>query len=306
MGIDVGYGLSVEQAKQTIDKVSSYTNFFVLGNYGLSMNITQLNETLQYAYDKGMYFMSYPPPLYSRTLNITLEWLNYTREQWGNHLVGFLYPYEDEPGGHQLDMVSDQDRPVDVIQKTSYADAEQQFVNSTWFKYMNQTRSLVGYPLFTSDYALYWFDYKGGYDGVFAEFGWNYSRQINVALCRGAAPCRTKMGRNNHFHLHYPRTWSQGQTLRRLSLWYNNGAKYIIVLDTNENWTAGALQKNIQALQDFWQYATSHPTNYPVYEESRMFCQKAMIWLSSRQTQFGASGAQRNRGSKQHSVSLML
>jgi hypothetical protein len=31
------------------------------------------------------------------------------------------------------------------------------------------------YTLFTSDYALHWWDYQGGYDAVFAELGWNYT-----------------------------------------------------------------------------------------------------------------------------------
>ncbi len=39
----------------------------------------------------------------------------------------------------------------------------------------------------TSDYALYWFDYKAGYDLVLSEFGWNHSRMLNVALSRSAA-----------------------------------------------------------------------------------------------------------------------
>jgi len=29
---------------------------------------------------------------------------------------------------------------------------------------------------FTSDYALYWFDYLAGYDVLFAQFGWNFAR----------------------------------------------------------------------------------------------------------------------------------
>ena len=45
---------------------------------------------------------------------------------------------------------------------------------------------------YTSDYALYWFDYKAGYDTVFTEFGWNNSRQMDIALCRGAATVKGK------------------------------------------------------------------------------------------------------------------
>ena len=46
--------------------------------------------------------------------------------------------------------------------------------------------------LFTADYALYWFDYKAGYDVLSREFGWNHSRLLNLALCRGAASVQGK------------------------------------------------------------------------------------------------------------------
>jgi hypothetical protein len=270
VGIDVGYGINAQEAKQVINQVCNYTNFFVLGNYGLSLNITQLNETLQYAYDKGMYFMSYPPSRYGRSANVSLEWLNYTREHWGNHLVGFLYPYEDEPGGHQLDRYPGQYRPVDVMQNTSYVDAEQQYIEAGWFLDLNQTKNFMSYPLFTSDYALYWFDYKGGYDGLFAEFGWNYSRQINVALCRGAATMQNKEWGViiTYTYTHPPYMESGDQLYEDLVYAYENGAKYIVVLDTNENWTNGALtEEHYQALQHFWEYTKSHPRQtYPVYE----------------------------------------
>ena len=35
-------------------------------------------------------------------------------------------------------------------------------------------------PVFTSDYALYWFDYLAGFDGVFVELGWNHSRTQQI------------------------------------------------------------------------------------------------------------------------------
>ncbi len=41
--------------------------------------------------------------------------------------------------------------------------------------------------IFTSDYGLYWFDYKSNYTTVFGEFVGNQSRQRIIALDRGAA-----------------------------------------------------------------------------------------------------------------------
>ena len=66
-------------------------------------------------------------------------------------------------------------------------------------RYLLGTHSIVNnfayptqYPLFASDYAFYWYDYQVGYDTIFAEFGSNYSQQLNVALCRGAATVQNK------------------------------------------------------------------------------------------------------------------
>jgi hypothetical protein len=45
---------------------------------------------------------------------------------------------------------------------------------------------------FTSDYVLYWFDYLGGYDVVFAQLGWNDTLAKNIGLIRGAAQMQNK------------------------------------------------------------------------------------------------------------------
>ncbi len=264
VGIDMGYGTDVAGTKRLIDQVSNFTNFFILGTYAFSNNLTQLNDTLQYAYDKGMYFMSFPPPLYSRNFTVpqaTQEWLNYTKANWGNRYVGFLYPYEDEPGGHQLDN-SGKYLVVPNMTAVDWVDATDQYINSMWYWDLNRTKSITGYPLFTSDYALYYFDYKGGYDGIFAEYNWNYSRQLTTSLIRGAA---TTLGKQWGVIITYtkpPFLQTGNQLYFDMVDAYDSGAKYIVVLDTNENWTAGTLTpEHFQAIQQFWEYAQTHPRN---------------------------------------------
>jgi hypothetical protein len=128
----------------------------------------------------------------------------------------------------------------------------------------------LGYPLFTSDYALYWFDYKGGYDGLFAEFGWNYSTQINVALCRGAATVQNKQWGVviTYTYTHPPYMEPAADLYKDMIYAYDNGAKYIIVLDTNEDWSGGCLtEEHFQAIRDFWEYIKNNPRKqYPVTE----------------------------------------
>jgi hypothetical protein len=116
--------------------------------------------------------------------------------------------------------------------------------------------------LFTSDYALYWFDYKAGYDVLLAQFGWNYSRQLNVALCRGAATMQNKdWGVIITWTYTEPPYIESGEELYKdLILAYENGAKYIVVSDWNENYTQGILkEEHLNALKQFWRYVQDNP-----------------------------------------------
>jgi hypothetical protein len=253
VGIDAAYE-NMEETKQMIDEVSSYTNLFILGCTGITENYTRLDEMCQYIYDKGMYFMIYreyrAPPT---------DWLEEAKANWGDRFLGF-YVY-DEVGGWQLDFIGHRVVP----DAENYTDAANQFVGHMswildWYKgsYTNST----GYPLFTSDYALYWFDYKGGYNTVFAQLGWNYSRQLNFALCRGAATMQEKdWGAIVTWTYTNPPYLESGLELfKDLMLAYENGAKYIVVFDSNENYTHGTLEKEqLVALRAFWHYAQNNP-----------------------------------------------
>ena len=270
VGIDAAYE-DMEEVKQLIDETSSYTNLFILGctgiteNFilgrtGITENFTKLNEMCQYIYDKDMYFIVYREHFAPGT-----EWLEEAKAKWGDRFLGF-YAY-DEAGGWQLDL-----QELRVVEDAeNYTDAANQFVAVMsrilyWYtlSYTNSTR----FPLFTSDYALYWFDYKAGYDTIFAEFGWNYSRQLNVALCRGAATMHDRdWGAIVTWTYDNPPYIGSGKELYRdLILAYKNGAKYIIVFDTNENYTHGILEKeHLEALRRFWHYVQNNPRNsFPI------------------------------------------
>jgi hypothetical protein len=121
-------------------------------------------------------------------------------------------------------------------------------------------------PLMTSDYALYEFDYRAGYDVVLAELAWYHSRPINIALCRGAA---TAHGKDWGVMITYtydnpPYLASGPQIYDDLVLAYQNGAKYFMVFDYAKdpvtNVTHGILQQeHLDALQQFWQYVKHNP-----------------------------------------------
>jgi hypothetical protein len=121
-------------------------------------------------------------------------------------------------------------------------------------------------PLMTSDYALYEFDYKAGYDVMLAELAWNHSRPINIALCRGAATAHGKdWGVMITYTYDTPPYLASGQQIYKdLVLAYQNGAKYFMVFDYAKdpvtNVTHGILQQeHLDALQQFWQYVKHNP-----------------------------------------------
>ena len=87
---------------------------------------------------------------------------------------------------------------------------------------------------FTSDYGLYWFDYKAGYYVVFAELGGNNgSRQLPISLCRGAATSQGKeWGVMITTRFYDGRILESGPELYDdLVLGYNSGAKVAVVFD---------------------------------------------------------------------------
>ncbi len=257
-----------ETAKALIDEVGGYTNLFVSGSTLISSNGYWLNEAFQYAYDRGLYFVSFPPwgngyPGGNTTL---VDWFTYAHETWGNHLLGFLVPGIDEPAGKQLDGTS----PgwLHVASATDYTDAALQFKSVLGLQ-LDRIRegkasilNTTVYSLFTCDYALYQFDYNAGFDVVFAEFGWNYSRQLNVALCRGAATTQNKdWGAIISWTYTVPPYIESGEELYNdLVTAYDNGAKYITIFDSNKEYTESILQpEHLSAMQQFWQYIQSNP-----------------------------------------------
>gem|GEM_PF-451158 len=264
VGIDISYG-DVAEAKAVIDQVSSFTNLIVIGTSKITWYPNKLNETFNYAYNKGLSFISLPPALADRIFNASAqfvtrsEWYAYARSTWGDRLLGFYYL--DEPGGRQQDLNRTWTGNL-TADGSSYTDAAYRFTETVSLNLEHSRRNATSYKAFTADYSLYWFDYEAGYDTVFAEFGWNYSRQLNVALCRGAATLHNKeWGAIMSWTYTAPPYIESGEELYNdMVLAYENGAKYILVFDGNEGWTGGILkEEHLAAMRRFWDYVQENP-----------------------------------------------
>jgi hypothetical protein len=265
VGIDVAYD-NVTSLKERVDEVKAYTNFFVIGSSGITTDEATLNDVCQYLNDSGLHFATYTHTTNDSNTNIPFnqsEWINYAKQRWSDNFLG-LYAY-DEPGGHQIDHVKN----FTLITKAdNYSDAANKYVE-------NLTRILSEYkiydlPLLTSDYALYEFDYRGGYDVVLAEYAWNDSRPLVTALCRGAATMHNKEWGVTITYTytntapHGPYLASGTQIYQDMVTAYENGAQYIVVFDYAKdpvtNVTFDILKpEHLYAMQRFWQYAKEHP-----------------------------------------------
>ena len=259
-GVDAAYD-NMESLKKRVDEVKGYTNFFIIGSYGITFDETKVNEMGQYVYDNGLSFAVFAHT--NRDSDILLnqsEWSSYARDRWGERFWG-LYAY-DEPGGHQID--SD---PIFMAVKgaDNYSDAADKFISKLRDDALLDFLPLDS-PLMTSDYALYEFDYKAGYDVILAELAWNHSRPINIALARGAAAVHSKdWGVMLTYTYTTPPYLASGEEIYDdLVLAYQNGAKYFLVFDyakdPETNVTSGILkQEHLDALKRFWQYVKRNP-----------------------------------------------
>jgi hypothetical protein len=271
-GVDVAFE-NLDENLRIIDEVSSYTNLFIIGCYGPITrdnntrpiyNETRLNFISQCVYDKRLSFIVYSDdPRFP-----SAEWYNNAKANFGDRFLGIYY--YDEPGGKQLDQAN---YPA-FYYANNFSDAANRYVNTVnWWlrsgpfsvaKYLGDQTEI---QLFTSDYGLYWYDYEAGYDTVFAEYGWNsgwegYSRQLNAALVRGAATAMNKdWGIMITWAYQQPPYMEPGPELYKdMISAYENGAKYIVVFDSNKDWTENVLQQDhFDAMKQFWQYVQTNP-----------------------------------------------
>ena len=285
VGVECGYN-NVTLCKALIDKVKDYTNFFIIGSTEIVMNASSLDEICDYANAAGLHFsvyfsafLSYPAlgednpsstfPSGNTTMggyqSLPIGWLKNATLKYGDSFLG-TYVF-DEPGGNQLD--GSTQRVVNVASDCqSVADA---FVGNVSAKIQPYLDANV--TTFTSDYGLYWFDYKAGYDFVLAELGGSAcNRQMQISLCRGAANVQGKDWGIMITHVSVQeQIMESGLDLYNdLVLSYDSGAKYAAIFDYAETGSNppksyqpseyGILQDDhFEALKNFWKYVQQNP-----------------------------------------------
>jgi hypothetical protein len=144
----------------------------------------------------------------------------------------------------------------------NYDEAAQRFTA----KNQNEITFLKNYTtVFTSDYALYWYDYQAGYDVLLTQVGWNISLNQQIALCRGAATSQDKDWGTviTWKYNQQPYLDSAQEIYNQLKTCYECGAKYLILFNFYEEGKTnpyGTLQdEHFDALEDFWNDVVNNP-----------------------------------------------
>lgn len=321
-------GDSVEEAKQLIDRVKSYTNLFVLQSGLLQRSLESVNKIGDYAVSSGLYFL----PYFGNIIELTFSsWLETVKQKWGSHFLGVYYG--DEAGGKMLDDNVEFKNATtgESIQKTKYGDVVfkksdgvvihyeidgiihlsepmgdnsssqayatffsngtitgQRSINSsnkTYEELMSEkpfkdtedvaeaflarNQNTIEYlknssiNVFTSDYALYWWDYLSGYDTVLAHIGWNITLTHQISLVRGAA---TQQNKDWGIVITWkytkePYLDSGPEILNQMRTAYEAGAKYFVLFNYPEDGNPyGTLKdEHFLSLQDFWNTVVKNP-----------------------------------------------
>ena len=285
-------GDTVAEAKLLIDRVRNYTNVFVLGHTPVSRNETTTNEVCDYAVSQGLNiivnFGYYDPHASSmdqlfRRWPWQHTWVEAAKAKYGNYFLGVYY--DDEPGGIQLDWEWNEfffqnyidyfSLPLNTTLHQIYRklvsanvsglhpenyDLEAEFFTEMVF---NETRGHIPkgearVTTFTSDYALYWYDYLGGYDVILAQIGWNHTLEQNIALLRGAARLQNRTwGSIITWKYDSPPYLDTGaEVYKQMVASYRAGATYIMIFNYPklEGNDYGAMQdEHFVALEKFWE-----------------------------------------------------
>jgi hypothetical protein len=254
-------GNTTSEGKMLLDKVQSYTNLFVIDSIVINKNQTALDELCNYASAKGKHVIVYFGDF---NLKWQLLWVNQTRDRLGDLFLGVYY--YDEPGGIQLEYNwYNYTGPVpNLINSTrNYDEAASGFITSFQNYKKFQALRNASVTAFTSDFALYWWDYKAGFDVVWTQFGWNSSVNQNIALTRGAAQAQNKSwGVIVTWTYNQPPYLCGGdQIYNEMLLAYQSGAKYITIFNypacPNGNPYGLLTDEHFSALQKIWNYAVN-------------------------------------------------
>ena len=299
-------GNTTSEAKLLIDRVRNYTNLFVVGSSPVSRDESMISEVCDYAVAAGLniivnfgYYDPYAssPEEAFRTWPWQHSWVEAAKPKYGDHFLGVYY--DDEPGGFTLDWdwreffanyssyfsgsgnstlhkiyAKIVEANTSGIVPPNYDLEAEYFAELLGITFNHTNRKPPEIPTFTSDYALYWFDYLGGYDALLAQIGWNHTYAQDIALVKGAARLQGKQwGAIVTWKYDKPPYLDSGTEIyRQIVAAYEAGATYILIFNypNLEGNNYGVMQdEHFLALEEFWKNAVvSKGLTVPEYQEA--------------------------------------
>lgn len=258
-------GNKTEEAKLLIDRVKNFTNLLVLQSGPISWNETATNEICDYAVEAGLklivYFGDLDPRILGQDRSWRIEWVKSARQRLNNSLLGVYY--YDEPGGLYIDTDWSQ-FPRAFSSNSTYDSAAARYV-----RLIQRDPGIVllknsSIPAFVSDYALYWFDYLGGYDVVLAQVGWNHSLPQDIGLLRGAAKMQNKEWgvMITWKYTEKPYLADAEEIFQQMVESYLAGAKYITIFNypqLNGSSYGVMTEQHFNVLERFWNKVVKNP-----------------------------------------------
>jgi hypothetical protein len=263
---------SVEECKALVDRVKNFTNLFVVDSFGITSDIIKLNEVCDYVFDSGLKFLVFFISPIGSDLKLRYNfyphiWISEAKEKYGDKFLG-VYAM-DEPGGSLLDQGDFRMFNKEDVENASQA--YELYVENLFahIEYYTDIKRYEDITVLTADYGLYWFNYEAGYDTILTEFGWNHSRQLHIALCRGAA---TVLNRDwgiieTWTYDNAPYLTSAENLFDDLVLAYRNGAKYAVIFnhpDTSFSDYGILTEEHFDILEVFWNYIKDNPNEYGI------------------------------------------
>jgi hypothetical protein len=234
-------GDTIDGAKLMIDRVKGYTNLFLQSNSKVAFNETELTQVCDYASSAGLSFIVNlgTATYYDNIGQIhpkwtwQYQWLDVAKERWGSKFLGVYY--YDEPGGIHADAKWENITGNPKLNQNDTYDTTALVYH--WFIGGDQglqTLRAKNITAFTSDYALYWFDYEAGYDVILAEFTANNNGTQTTAMVRGAANMQNKdWGITITWTESNPPSYlgSADEIYDQMLTAYKSGAKYELIFD---------------------------------------------------------------------------
>ena len=260
-----------------------------------------------YAYTAGLYLIINLGTWTPQDWPAKIHFYNESKYMYGDKFLGVYY--DDEPAGYEIDynwtdafnenssyLFSPSTWSLNgIYSNLQIANAtgihpDNYTQEATWFtnllKQNRGTTSLNHYniPYLTSDYALYWFDYLGGYSTLLAQLGWNSSVNQQISLVRGAATLQNKdWGTIITWKYTQPPYLDTGENIyNQIVTSYNAGAKYITIFDYPYNSTSNPYgimtDEHFQALEKFWNQVVTKSSPNSVQAQAALVLPKDYGW----------------------------